>query len=64
MTNSETDDLLNKHIQIPEIKVKHFDNSEEYVTIKKTRSGYVKVLKPEVIEEIKRRLEDGGDGRQ
>lgn len=53
-----TDSLLNKHIPIPEIKTKHFDNSEEYVIVKKTRHGEVKVLKPEVIEEIKNRLEN------
>lgn len=55
---TENDSLINKRVPIPEIKTKHFDNSIDYVIVKKTKTGVIKVLKPEVIEEIKKRLEE------
>lgn len=54
---ADINSLIGKKVAIPEIKTKHFDN-DEYTITKKTRKGIVKVLKPEVIEEIKRRLEE------
>lgn len=51
-------ELLGKAINVPEVKTKHFDNSADYVIEKKTKKGIVKVLKPELIESIKHRLED------
>jgi hypothetical protein len=56
MTNENQ--LLNKKVTIPEIKTRHFDNSIDYVTLRKTKQGYIKVLKPEVLDEIKKRLEE------
>jgi len=56
-TNIRQSGTLFKQYTVPEIKTKHFDNSTEYVIEKKTRKGVVKVLKPEVVEEIKQRLE-------
>jgi hypothetical protein len=58
MTNTNSDNLINKKVTIPEVKTRHFDNSIDYVTLKKTKQGYIKVLKPEVVEEIKKRLEE------
>jgi len=49
--------LTGREFTVPEINIRHFDNSEEYVVVKKTRKGEVKVLKPEVVEEIRHRLE-------
>lgn len=56
MTEINTN-LIGKSFDVPEINTRRFDNSEEYVVVKKTRKGEVKVLKPEVIDEIKHRLE-------
>lgn len=51
-------DLLNKQIPIPESTIKHFDNSNDYVVVKKTKKGLVKKLKPEVVKKIKQRIEN------
>ena len=51
------DPLLNKVYIVPELDIRRFDNSEEYVVTKKTRKGIIKVIKPEILEKIKNRVE-------
>jgi len=55
---STPDTLIGKTYTVPEIHTRHFDNSDDYVVVKKTRKGVIKVIKPEVLEEIKSRLQE------
>jgi hypothetical protein len=53
--------LINKQYIVKDLNIRRFDNSEEYVVVKKTRQGIVKVLKPEVVKEIKLRVLEGDE---
>lgn len=52
-------DLINKPIKIPDTKTKQFDYSNEYTVTKKTRNGIRKEIKPELVQQIKKRLMQG-----
>lgn len=51
-------ELINKQYIVKDLNIQRFDNSEEYVITKKTRKGEIKIIKPEVVKEIKFRLGD------